>query len=133
MIKTMPYESILDLAEEFDELFDPASEEKIPQWKCTDYVGMRKTPEATNLKDYRWLAKLNQFRQWYPKTWCDIWGLLSSEERVSTRLAWRSVRDNLQAALPRRGSPDPTWVLILVINPIDSTGIDILCHQNVVS
>ena len=69
MIKTMPYESILDIAEDFDEMFDPDNEENIPQWKCTDYVGMRKNPEATNLKDYRWLAKLDQFRQWYKRTW----------------------------------------------------------------
>ena len=73
MIKEIPCDSITDIADEFDSLFDPDDNSKVPQWECTDYVGLRKNPNAVKLTEYRWLAKLSQLRHMYPKTWRSIY------------------------------------------------------------
>ena len=53
----------------FSKHYEGKLEEHPPLWNCTPYTGMAKSKEAETTDEYRWLAVVDVFNQWYNRTW----------------------------------------------------------------
>ena len=84
IIKNLPYKATTHIHEKFNITYNHTNSTTTPhkpynnneqptRWQNTNYNGLQKHANAKLLKDHRWIAKLDHYRQWYNKGWLPMY------------------------------------------------------------